>query len=189
MAVSGAGGVSTRVAKVDYDLAEGDTAAVAETLNKKLRFVAEADVDHTMIRSLVDSMGEAGHRYWPILSAALTLLGEAGRPHIFFEGQQHLLKWPELAENLHTLLALFSDAEEVQKLLRPRQHRTTIQFGDELTGHLVPGLCLITRQYLAGGGLAGAIAVVGPTRMRYREVIPKLEYFSELLGKSISGAA
>ena len=188
LAVTAAGGVRTRVAKVDFELCGDDTTRVDDALNRHLRFVAEADVDTARVRTLVDSLGADGPSLWPLLSAALTILGEVGRSDVYFEGQQNLLHWPELERNLRTLMELTSAPEKLEGLLRPREGHTAILFGDEFTDTPVPGLCLLTRQYLAGGGRAGVIAVVGPARMRYREVIPKLEYFSDLLGQGMSGA-
>ena len=59
--------------------------------------------------------------------------------------------------------------------------------GDELPEYRMPGFCIMTKRYLAGGGLTGAIGIVGPTRMPYRETIPRLEYFALLLGECMSG--
>lgn len=188
LAVTAAGGVRTRVAKVDFELSEGDTGKVADALNQHLRFVAEADINTVCVRTLVDSLGPGGARWWPLLSAALTILGEVGKSDIYFEGQEHLLEWPELERNLRTLMAVLNDTHKLEALLQPRAGHTSILFGDEFADTPVPGMCLLTRQYLAGGGLSGVIAVVGPSRMRYREVIPKLEYFSDLLGQGMSGA-
>lgn len=187
LAVTGAGGVLTRVAKVDFELSAQDVALVAGTLNQRLRFVAEADIDSSSIRGLVNSLGPNGPRWWPLLSAALTLMSEVGKPNAYLEGPQYLLQWPELESNLRPMMELFSDPERVEDLLRPRPNQTTIIFGDEFPQHCIPGLCLVTRQYLAGGGLTGSLSVAGPSRMRYREIIPKLEYFSELLGQGMSG--
>ncbi|MDL2219067.1 heat-inducible transcriptional repressor HrcA [Ruminococcaceae bacterium OttesenSCG-928-O06] len=189
LAVTAAGGVRTRVAKVDFELAEGDAGAIARVLNGHLRFVAEADVDSALIRRMVDSLGANGPRSWPLLSAALTLLGEVGRPNIYFEGQKHLLQWPELENSLRPLIETLDDTARMEKLLRPRSGHTTVLFGDEFPEAPAPGMCLVSRQYLAGGGLSGVIAVAGPARMPYREVIPRLEYFSELLGQGMSGMA
>lgn len=187
LAVTAAGGVRTRMAKVDFELAEGDTDKAAANLNRHLRFVAEADVGHELIRNLVDSFGEGGARFWPLVSAALTLLAEVGKPSVFFEGQQHLLEWPELEQSLRTMLGLVADPQKMEGLIRPHGEQTMVQFGDEMEEYSLPGLCIVSRRYLAGGGLKGAIAVAGPGRMRFSEVIPRLEYFSDLLGRSISG--
>jgi heat-inducible transcriptional repressor len=188
LAVTGAGGVRSRVAKVEAELAEGDTARIAAVLNRQLRFVAEADVSAGLIRAMVDELGEKGPPNWPIFSAALTLLEEAGQHNLYFEGQQHLLYWPELEGSFRAIMDLVSEPARIEAILHPRSGHTTIIFGDELEPP-VPGLCLISRQYLAGGGLAGSLTVAGPARIRNREVIPKLEYFSELLGKGLSGTA
>lgn len=188
LAVTGAGGVRTRVAKVDFELMDGDAGKVSLALNKYLRFVAEADVGHELIRNMVDSLGAGGARFWPIISAALTMLAEVGKPSAYFEGQQHLLRWPELEQSLRSLLSLDSDHDSIEHLIMPRGERgTMVLFGDEILEKPIPGLCIISRRYLAGGGRSGAIAVAGPNRIDFHSVIPKLEYFSNLLGRSLSG--
>lgn len=189
LAVTAGGGVITRVAKVDFELADGDMAMVAKALNTHLRFVAAADLDTVKLHVLLSGLNPNGQRFLPLIRAAITLLTEAGRPNIYFEGQQHLLDWPELENSMHALLVTLSNPQQVEELLRPQQDRTAILFGSEIAAHPIPGLCLITRQYLAGGGLWGTVSVAGPSRMRYLDVIPKLEYFSELLGQYISGVA
>ncbi len=187
LAVTAAGSVRTRVAKLDFELGREDASRYADTLNRYLRFVAEPDVNSGLIRTMVDSLGSAGPRAWPVLSAALTLLSEVGRPSIYFEGHQYLLQWPELEPGLRTLLELVGSRERIEALLQVGDTRTMVLFGDELPDKPIPGLCLVSRPYHAGGGLSGTIAVAGPARMPYREIIPELEYFSELLGRSMSG--
>lgn len=185
LAVTSAGGVRTRVAKVDFELEDEDIQKVVQVLNRSLRFVAEADVTPTALRGMIDSLGEGGNRYWSILSAALTLLAEVGTPSVYVEGLRHLLQWPELEENLHTTMELFNDPQQLAELLRPQNAQTAVLFGDELAKP-VPNLCIITRRYLAGGGLTGAIAVAGPARMSFVNVIPQFDYFAELLGQAMS---
>lgn len=186
LAVTSAGGVRTRVAKVDFELTEADVSTAAALLNRHLRFVAHADITHSLVLDLADAFSGAGSNMRPILSAALTLLSEVGNPSFYLEGQQYALRWPELSDNLQNLMELLNSPERLEDVIRPEGAHTTVRFGDEF-GPPVPNLCVVARRYLAGGGLAGAIAVIGPTRMRFNEVIPRLEYFSTLLGKAMSG--
>ena len=51
----------------------------------------------------------------------------------------------------------------------------------------MPGLCIVSKRYLAGGGLRGTVAVIGSNRMPYRRLIPILEYFAAQLGQSMTG--
>lgn len=189
LGVTAAGGVRTRVAKMDNELGEGDTRRVAATLNRMLRFVAEADVTQDLARDMVNELGGNKSPLLPILSAALTLLSEVGRPSVYLEGQQHFLRWPELEPDLRPLIELLNDPRRLESLIRPQSAHITVLFGDELPEKPIPGLCFLSKQYLAGGGLAGAIAVAGPTRMRFSDVLPKLDYMSDLLGRGMSGAA
>ncbi len=188
LAVTVAGGVLTRVAKVDFEPNAEDCRKLAAALNAHLCFVAEADVTPSRIRSMVDSLGEQGPRSWPILSAALTLLAEAGKSSMYFEGQKHLLRWPELDKGMRALLELVGTQSDVEELLRPQARRTTVLFGDELEKP-IPGLCIVSQHYQAGGGLYGALAVLGPTRMQFGKVIPTLDYFCHRLGNAIAGNA
>ena len=54
-------------------------------------------------------------------------------------------------------------------------------------GYRMPGVAIVARRYLAGGGLTGAVALVGSNRMAYHHLIPILEYFATKLGQSMSG--
>ncbi|MFV0414479.1 MAG: heat-inducible transcriptional repressor HrcA [Oscillospiraceae bacterium] len=188
LAVTNAGGVRTRVAKVDFEFSKEDAGRAAQILNRFLRFVAEADVSAGTVRNMVDAFGEGGNRYWPVLSAALTLLAEVGTPSVYVEGQKYFLLWPELEENLHALMEFFNEPTQLENLVYPQSGRVAVLLGEEFAKP-IPGLCLLTSRYLAGGGLTGAIAVAGPARMSFCEVIPQLEYFGGLLGKAMSGSA
>lgn len=188
LAVTGAGSVRTRVAKMDFELTARDIALLAQSLNENFRFIAEADINSSLIQHAISSFGPQGAKYWPVISAGLTLLREAGVPSVFFEGQQTFLHWPELEPSLRILMEISSSPERIESLIATSPGHTTIAFGDEFSQKPIPGLCIVSRQYLAGGGRSGAIAVAGPTRMNFCDVIPKLEYFSSLLGQSMSGA-
>ena len=187
LAVTNAGGVRTRTAKLDFALRPGDAERLAQTLNTYLTFRSAADVREEQIRAATESLGRSGAVYYPVLSAAATLLWEAGRPNVYLEGQQNLLNYAELAESFRTLMEFFSDTEAVKRYTSPKSERTTVLLGDELPEYRMPGFCIMTKRYLAGGGLTGAIGIVGPTRMPYREMIPRLEYFALLLGECMSG--
>lgn len=188
LAITNAGGVRTRVAKVDFELEEKDIKTIGNQLNNSLRFVTEADILPGDIQALVNALGENGNRFWPIISAALTLLSEVGTPSIYVEGQKYFLRWPELEMNLHEVMELFNTPDMLEELIRPKGGSTRVLFGDELA-KTIPGLAIVTRRYLAGGGLTGAIAIAGPARMSFCDMIPQIEYFSEVLGKTMSGLA
>ena len=121
-----------------------------------------------------------------MLSAAYKLLKEAGRASVYLEGQENLLNYPEAERSFRTLLEFFADDAAVKRCISPKTERTTVLLGEDLQRPL-PGLCFMSKRYLAGGGLTGAIALMGPSRMNYDKVIPTLEYFAAKLCQAMTG--
>ena len=77
LAVTNAGGVRTRTAKLDFALRPGDAQRLSQALNTYLTFRSAADVREEQMRTAAQSLGSAV--YYPVLSAAVTLLREAAQ--------------------------------------------------------------------------------------------------------------
>ena len=187
LAVTNGGGVRTRTAKLDFPLENGDIEMLAKTLNESLTFRSAADVKSAHLQAAAQRMGARGVTLYPVLSAAYTLLKEAGRPNVYLEGEQNFLNYAGTEQNIKTLLEFFADTEAVKQAVSPKTDRTTVLLGEDLEDHPMPGLCIVSKRYVAGGGATGAIGIVGPIRMPYQKIIPRLEYFSLLLGQCMSG--
>ena len=76
---------------------------------------------------------------------------------------------------------------QLRQIVAPPGMRTAVLMGDELSEEL-PGVAIAAKRYLAGGGRSGTIALLGPSRMPYLTVLPKLEYFAEKLGRAMTRA-
>ena len=188
LAVTSAGGVRTRTAKVEAPLAASDVALAAQALNQFMAFRSAAVVGFDTFGAVELAAGARAQVLRPIYSAAYTLLKEAGRAAIYLEGQQNLVRSGCAQSAYCSMLELFADAQAVRRMI-PRTERVSIILGDELADHPMPDLCVASRRYHAGNGLTGTISVIGPTRMRYRELVPALEYFARVLGEHMSGTA
>ena len=118
--------------------------------------------------------------------AAAALLEDCTNPHVYLGGEQHLLSWPELASCQQRLLATLNDDEAAGRMITPATNATTVFLGEDFAPEM-PGLCVISKRYLVGGGLSGTIALVGPARMPFTKLIPILEAFADELGKGMTG--
>lgn len=181
LAVTSAGGVRTRVARVETGLSRDDAASLAQLLNRGLTFVAPQDLTPRLLASMVLACGE---RLAPVILAAQALVTMG--PQACLQGAQYLAKMPDVRQNLGMLLEIFSDDATVAALLRPDGGKITATLGSDLDPPM-PGACIVSKRYLAGGGLTGAVALIGSTRMEYRRLLPILDYFSVKLGQSIAG--
>lgn len=183
LAVTSSGGVRTRVAHVDKGLTRDDATALAALLNRSMTFIVPVDVSQQLLQNLAR---EAGQAFTPIIQAAAAVLQDAASPHVFLGGEQNLLQWPELNAYLPRLLGTLNDEEAAGRMITPSTNHTTVYFGEDFTPYM-PGLCVISKRYLVGGGLTGSIALVGPARMNFTQLIPLLEAFATSLGESMAG--
>ncbi len=183
LAVTNAGYARTRVARVAVGLTREKAAALSALLNSRLTFVAHMDLTG---QQLAQARAEAGPELAPVVSAAAALLKDCTDPHVYLGGEQYLLGWPELGHCQQSLLATLNDDEAAGRMITPPTNRTTVFLGEDFAPEL-PGLCVISKRYLVGGGQTGTIALVGPARMPFPKLIPILEAFADELGKGISG--
>ena len=144
-------------------------------------FVAPEDLTPSLTASLVLS---AGRRLAPVVFAAEALVRT--RPQFYLEGVQYLAKMPDVRTNLGALLEVFSDNEAARALIEPGSGKVTATLGEDIEPAM-PNLCIVSKRYLAGGGLYGTVAVIGSNRMEYEHLIPVLNYFAIKLGQSMSG--
>lgn len=188
MAVNSAGGVKTHVAKLSFDLDTASALKAKEVLNKSLTMLVAADVDPELFRKTLKMFGENAICFEPLVLGAIQLIKGAGKSKIFFKGRENLFRWPDLDPILRPIMEFFSKPEQLEQLTNEPGHENNIiiHFGENFEPQPLPGLCIVTKKYLAGGGLTGTLGVVGPERMNYRDVIPKVNYFSQLLGKAMS---
>ena len=181
LAVTSAGGVRTRVARVDTGLTRDDAANLAQLLNRGLTFVAPQDLSPMLMASMVLA---AGQRLAPVVMAAQALVTTG--PQACLEGAQYLAKMADVRQNLGTLLEIFSDNEAATELIRPEGNKITATLGCDLDPAM-PGACIVSKRYLAGGGLTGSVALIGSTRMEYERLLPILDYFAARMGQSMAG--
>lgn len=187
LGVSNTGSVRTRVAKVGFQLSAADCKTLEDMLNSALTFRAAQDVSDEYLRGVSAVLGQGGKLAYPVLASAQVLLKEAGRERVFLEGQQKLLHNDFISNHFATLLDLIDNKEMFAHTIVPNTNRISVVLGEDIDQFAMPGLCIVSQRYLAGGGRSGLISVIGSTRMSYTQVIPQIEYFALRLGQSISG--
>ena len=198
LAVTTAGYVRTRVARVRTGLSRENAAALAALLNRNLTFVAPVDLSSRLLSELC---GQISPELVPVVSAAAAILQDSTTPHVFLGGEQHLLTtphvflggeqhlldWPQLDGKVGTILTLLNDEEEAARLIAPLDEQNeSILLGEDIEPQ-IPGLCIASDRYLVGGGLWGSIALIGPTRMPFQKLMPLLHAFADQLGEGMSG--
>ena len=184
LAVTTAGYVRTRVARVRTGLSRENAAALAALLNRNLTFVAPVDLSNRLLAELCSRIDP---ELVPVISAAAAILQDSAQPHVFLGGEQYLLNWPQLEGKVGDILTLLNDEEQAAHIIAPPADRSeSVLLGEDLEPQ-IPGLCIVSDRYLVGGGLWGTVALIGPTRMPFQKLMPLLHLFADELGEGMSG--
>jgi len=109
---------------------------------------------------------------------------------VYLNGRANIMKKPEFRK-MDTLDYIFSFIEEENILLKILKNeldsvRTNITIGTENKQREIQNCSLITSKYNIKGRPAGAVMILGPTRMDYPRMISIAEYISDKLSEILS---
>ncbi|MEG2143720.1 MAG: heat-inducible transcriptional repressor HrcA [Oscillospiraceae bacterium] len=185
LAVS-SGVVKNKVCRLDFEVSPQIIDFFTKFSNSRLDGVSLDVITSSYINALSVSMGQYSGVFLPVMSAIYELVREINDGQYFYKGTTNLLKYPELEETAYEIFSLIENGEEFIKMVSERTTPTEILIGKEtLNVPLAQSAVLISRYHI-GDSAVGGIGVIGPTRMNYKQLIPKVDYFATMLGKLLS---
>ncbi|MEA5050706.1 MAG: heat-inducible transcriptional repressor HrcA [Oscillospiraceae bacterium] len=188
MGVSSIGGVKSRVCRTARELSDAQIARVEAVLNDHMVFVSHEDVTPQLIAMADAFLGADAQACAPVISAAAAIIRSAGEVHVYCDGQDKLLAYPELDDHIRELLELFSDLSSLRRWLNyPEPMKILV--GDETGTFGMNNLSLVVGRYRAAGGRYGALSVAGPVRMNYGFIVPRLKYFCDYISDALTNPA
>lgn len=188
MLVQDNGFIRTRMCRCQRDIPTKFTLALGEYLSRRFLGGSLTAVTVAAMQEILLELGEAGLAVAPILSAFYELALECSNAKTAMTGQMNLLRHPDYdIDRARTLTQFLSDRQKVADLLELAYSREGVQIylGGELYPELT-GSSLILARYSLGKQGQGVIGIVGPNRMDYAAVIPRIEYFAANLGRLMS---
>ena len=189
LGVTSAGGVMTRVARTDGPITEAEADLAEQLINRALGFLTPQDLSPALLQRLAAAFGARQQGLLPVARAAYLLVQEAGKAVSAVEGIANLLRYPQTEACLAGLLEFFSDPAQLARRIVPLGDKLAVTLGSDPDSGLPPGVAVLACRYLAGNGMRGGIAIVGPERMAYSTLCPVLEYYALRLGQAMTGVA
>lgn len=106
---------------------------------------------------------------------------------VYIGGASQMLENPDFA-TVDKMRALFKAFEDKYKLLRLLDRSAAaagikVFIGSENPYFEMQGCSMVVSGYKAGANVVGTLGVIGPTRMKYKEVIQVVDYTAKLLSK------
>ena len=186
--MSSAGTMKNKVFHCDFDLSNEIMRIFFRVINERVtgRYVEE--INRAFIQSLAISFRDLALLMSPALAALLEVAQETLHTEISLSGQMNLLHYPEYQlSGVRRLMDLVENPESVCAMLEGKKNTTQIRIGPENESEALWGSTVISSRYCVGGRNAGAVAVIGPTRMDYARVAAQTAYIAEQVGEMLTG--
>lgn len=184
--MTGSGIVRSRVARFDRNLPLPVLSRLADELRRRFIGVALSNIGIIEAQSTMAAMGEHGLRCAPLITAFVDLVAEAARFELLLAGQMNLLQRSDLTqESARGILQFLTQRDQLIHMLSAHSGGLRVVLGEESPRPELAGSGIIVTRY-QGGHSAGSIGVIGPLRMDYAQLIPRVEYFAGALGRVLT---
>lgn len=111
---------------------------------------------------------------------------------IYRTGFSQLLSHSEFSEGIGSSLALFENAHSLRMLIREccKMNKTRFWIGEDLDPFAVdtPSCAIISVPYYINQKVVGAVGLLGPTRMPYKNYFGMLRHFSECISEGLTNS-
>jgi heat-inducible transcriptional repressor len=185
--MTSAGTMKSRVFHCDFDLTPEILRVFFRLLNEKLMGVPVASVTPAYMQSLAASLGEMAMMMSSVLMAVADAAQESMRSEVCLNGEVNLLFYPEFGQmQLRRIIDFLSRPADLCRLLARQDGGMRVIIGRESKRPELQNSSVVVSHYAVGGRDAGAIAIIGPTRMNYKKILSNMEYLSDSVGKILT---
>lgn len=186
MILAGNGVIKDKVCRVDFFVTEDICKFFAAFANDRLRGQSLYDISLQYLGSVAVSLGEYSRLFTPLLAAVYELCREIYDGQYYISGEGNLLIYSELGTMAHELFTLLSSREKMTGLLCSAKNEVRVTIGKENRSQELTESSVIAASYPIGKDSSGVIGLIGPVRLPYPKLIPRIEYFAETLGRLLS---
>ena len=174
--------VRNQVIGVDEPLDEESLLELNLLLNTQLNGLTIGEINLDMITRMKQQAGIHSE----VIASVVDAVAEAIQPDeedmpIFTSGATNIFNYPELADSAKAreLISAFEDKRELAEMIRETSSEDD---GTEIMAYIgtesplanMKECSVVTAQYELGHGMKGTVAIVGPRRMDYKNVVENL---------------
>lgn len=185
--VTSKGIIKNRVCRLDYPLTDKLITAFYEVVRSHFIGTAINEVSTVTLQSIVASLGDRALMLSPLIITLAEIIHEISELDIVFEGQSNLLSIGSTA-NAQELLEFLSRREILKRIVNEQKHRLNVVIGQENPHKELQNSSVIIARYKIDGHDAGALGIIGSTRIDYAQLIPNIEYLTGLVSSLLSDA-
>ena len=184
--MASSGVIRSKVCRVDFHVTDAIVDFFVKFANSRLVGRSLEEITSSYISSVSVSLGEYAQLFMPVFAALYELVREINAGQYVARGMTNLLDHAELVPTANELLRFLEAREGMLSVLDQNNIPTAVYIGRESAAAELSDSSVLMARYQIGENAYGVIAVVGPTRMDYARLLPKVEYFGRTLGQLLS---
>ena len=184
--IASSGVIKNKVCRVDFNVTQPIIDFFIKFAETRLVGRSLDDITSSYISAVSVSLGDYARLFMPVFASLYDLVREINEGQYFTKGIINLLEYEELARGAYELFSFIEQRKEMVEMLAANRLPVQIMIGHESAASQLAESSVIVARYNIGQSAAGAIGIIGPTRMDYARLVPHLEYFAQTLGKLLS---
>lgn len=105
------------------------------------------------------------------------------RGSVYYAGYANLFDMPEFYDFdvTRNLFSIIDEYSSIHQILTRMQSDFGILFGDEMEMEMYRPYSFIFSRFITPSSHTGTIGVIGPTRLKYEDVVPAVKYYANLI--------
>jgi len=183
--VTDTGHVEHKHVTIPSNVNMNDFEKVVNILNHRLIGIPIIKLPQALETEVYDLMKKHIQNYEVMYEYIKSVIKYEEPTKLFVSGETNILTQPEFkdVEKIYEFYTMLENEAEIIKLLTEKHEGIHVSIGHENEIEAIKDFSLITSTYSLGSNQLGTIALLGPTRMKYKKVISLLQSFSnELTG-------
>lgn len=187
MIVADSGKVSNTALKLKVPYTEKNLSLLSKTMTYEYKGKNLSDIlTMDIIRHFETDIEAMSRLAETIMPNFMNTLEHMLNVELYMDGLTNIFSIPEYndIEKAKLFLEMVNQKEHFTKVLVNRDSGVIITIGDENSEKIMQDCSLITATYHINGRLVGKLGVIGPTRMKYDQVISVIEYMTDNLNKA-----
>ena len=181
--------LKSKPCRMDVTLTTDIKQTFDQLVEEQFRGTPLADINTVKIQTLAASLGAKALSMSSLLATVSDLAEMASQADIRLEGKSNLLGYKEYSDTLPSLLKFLGDEEPLSMLVSSGEASgpgIEVRIGSENRFSELSNSTTIISRYQIGDGATGAIGIIGPTRMNYSKLIPRIQYLTDIISKVLS---
>lgn len=186
--------IQNRIVELEDPIDSLELVEVANYLNRHFIGKPLTDVKDALLQRMEDIRLNMNHIMHGLIEATDKVIQakSQGRSPFFISGKTNLLDYEELAdaEKLKALFQSFEHHSHLLSLFNKTLQSTGVQvfIGQECGDERYQDCSIVTTPYEIEGEMMGVLGVVGPSRMPYDKIVPKVDMTARILSSLLKKA-